>query len=239
MFTYISLFSGIGCSDLAVQQFLGWKPYCYVEKNEYRISVLTARIEDELLFDAPIWDDARTFDGTPWRGLTDCIIGSDECQGIPRSQSSGEHIDTPTEAFLRIVSEVQPRFVIRETPYKTRAESPSSADSFADWLEALDYSTTLLEIRASDMGADHRRTRIFVGASLVHAESNRSEDTRRAAHWFSTPCRPTRWTASPRICRSTDGVAYWNERLRALGVGSVPSVVTAVSAVLSGEGIVL
>lgn len=240
MFTYISLFSGIGCSDLAVQQFLGWKPLCYVEKNNFRISALAKRIEEGILFDAPIWDDARTFIGTHWSGLADCIIGSDECPNSSRSPSSRGHIDTLAEVFLRIVNEIQPKYVIRETPHRIRAKSPASADSFADWLTALGYTTTILEVRASDLGADHRRTRTYVGASLVYPDPCRPQiDSNRTEQWYTTPCRPNRWTASPRICRSAHGTTHRNERLRALGVGAVPGMVATVSAVLSGEGIVV
>lgn len=238
MYTYLSLFSGIGCNDLAVQHFLGWSALCYVEKNDYNVLCLSHRIEDGILQDASIWDDVSTFNGRTWRGLADCIVGSDPGEGAT-GRAAGQCAGTLAEAFVRVVEEVQPKFVIRETPIRVKASSPESADTFADWLKALGYATTILEVRASDMGADHRRTRTYVGASLVYPVRNRQEISQDTVErWHSTPCRPARWTAPPRVCGRTDGFASWHERIRSLGGGSVPCMVAAVSAVLTGDGVV-
>ena len=37
-------------------------------------------MEDGSLAEAPIWDDLRTFDGRPWRGVVDCIAAGLPCQ---------------------------------------------------------------------------------------------------------------------------------------------------------------
>jgi DNA (cytosine-5)-methyltransferase 1 len=244
MLTYGSLFSGIGCNDIALHQFLGWEAAFYVEKNTHCISCIESRIGEEVISDSPIWDDVTTFDGKPWGGLCDCIIGGDPCQSNSAAAQTGEHPQSLADAFIRIVSEIRPSYVIRENPSKVRASAPSTADYFCDRLEGLGYRTQILEVRASDMGADHRRARLFVCASLVYPDSDRperevwAERESVAERWLRTPSRPTRWTAPPRILRSTDGFARRTERLRAIGNGATPAVVAVVSAVCVDEGIV-
>jgi DNA (cytosine-5)-methyltransferase 1 len=241
---YLSLFSGIGCNDIALHQFVGWEAVCYVEKNPHCVLCLEARIREEVIADAPIWDDVTTFDGRPWSGFVHTIVGGDPCQSNSVAAQTGERAESLADSFLRIVSEVRPSYVIRENPSKVRATAPSSADYFADRLETLGYRTQILEVRACDMGADHRRARLFVCASLVYPDSDgqegeiRSQRESFAARWLRTPSRPTRWTAPPRVLRSTDGLARRTERLRAIGNGAVPAVVAVVSAVCTDQGIV-
>ena len=37
-------------------------------------------MEADLLDAAPVWDDLQTFDGSPWRGVVDWLIGGIPCQ---------------------------------------------------------------------------------------------------------------------------------------------------------------
>ena len=64
----------------------------------------------------PVWTDARTFDGKPWRGVVDILVAGYPCQ--PFSQS-GKRRGASDErnlwpAVLRIVSECQPSAVFLE-----------------------------------------------------------------------------------------------------------------------------
>ena len=80
-FNTISLCSGVGGLDLGLKLAVGnARTVCYVEIESYAQKVLASRIKDGGLDAAPIWSDLKTFDGSPWRGKVDCIIGGYPCQ---------------------------------------------------------------------------------------------------------------------------------------------------------------
>ncbi|MGQ9984709.1 DNA cytosine methyltransferase, partial [Pseudomonas aeruginosa] len=64
-----------------------------------------------------MWDDVRTFDGRPWRGLVDVVSGGFPCQDISAAGNGagiyGERSGLWRE-MARIVGEVRPRFVFVE-----------------------------------------------------------------------------------------------------------------------------
>ena len=76
----ISLFAGVGGLDLGVGAVLDTRVVCYVEGEAAAAATLVARMEDGALDEAPVWGDAATFDGKPWRGAVDCIMGGFPCQ---------------------------------------------------------------------------------------------------------------------------------------------------------------
>src|SRR3990170_1286264 len=53
---------------------------CYVEIEAFACEILVSRMEDKCLDEAPMWTDLKTFDGKPWRGVVDIIIGGYPCQ---------------------------------------------------------------------------------------------------------------------------------------------------------------
>ena len=79
----ISLFSGIGGLDLAVKLvFPEARTVAFCERESYAAATLVARMEDKTLDEAPIWSDITTFDGKPWRGKVDTLIGGFPCTDI-------------------------------------------------------------------------------------------------------------------------------------------------------------
>lgn len=75
----LALFTGTG-GGLLGSRLLGWTPVCAVEKESYCREVLLRRQRDGLLDLFPIWDDIRTFDGSPWRGAVDIVTAGFPCQ---------------------------------------------------------------------------------------------------------------------------------------------------------------
>jgi DNA (cytosine-5)-methyltransferase 1 len=97
----LALFAGAGGGILG-GILLGWSTVCAVELDAYCRSVLLARQRDGILPFFPIWDDIRTFDGTPWRVIVDVISVGFPCQDIssagvckPRSGLEGFLFDPP------------------------------------------------------------------------------------------------------------------------------------------------
>jgi DNA (cytosine-5)-methyltransferase 1 len=92
---------------------LGWRTVCAVECDPYAASVLCARQNDGILAPFPIWDDVRTFDGRPWRGIVDVVSGGFPCQDISCAGRgaglSGERSGLWWEMY-RIIGEVRPRY---------------------------------------------------------------------------------------------------------------------------------
>lgn len=112
----LALFSGAGGGILA-GKLLGWRTVCAVEIEEYPRHVLLARQDDGTLPPFPIWDDVRTFDGKPWRGLVDVISAGFPCQDISVC-GTGEGLDGERSGLWkeakRIIGEIRPPFVLVE-----------------------------------------------------------------------------------------------------------------------------
>ena len=116
----LELFAGAGGGILA-GELLRHRTVCAVEYNAYARSVLLARQNDRTLAPFPIWDDVRTFDGKPWRGIVDLVSGGFPCQDISAA-GRGAGIEGERSGLwgemARIICEVRPRFVIVENSPK-------------------------------------------------------------------------------------------------------------------------
>lgn len=160
----LALFAGAGGGILG-GHLLGWRTVCAVEYNAYARSVLLARQNDGTLPPFPVWDDVRTFDGKPWRGLVDVVSGGFPCQDISAAGKGagleGERSGLWSE-FARIISEVRPRRVLVEnSPILT---SRGLGRVLGD-LAALGYDAKWGVISAADTGAFHLRERIWIVAN--------------------------------------------------------------------------
>ena len=96
--TYLSLFTGAGGGDLAMQHLLGFKCKGYVEYENYCQEVIKQRITDGLLDSAPIFGDIRAFisEGyaASYQGLVDVITGGFpcpdvDCDGVVEYETTG------------------------------------------------------------------------------------------------------------------------------------------------------
>jgi DNA (cytosine-5)-methyltransferase 1 len=113
----LALFAGAGGGILG-GTLLGWRTVCAVEFDEHARNVLVARQNDGCLKPFPIWDDVRTFDGKPWRGIVDVVSGGFPCQDISCANTEGKGLDGEKSGLwremARIICEIQPRFAIVE-----------------------------------------------------------------------------------------------------------------------------
>lgn len=110
----LSLFAGIGGG------LLGWRTVCAVEIEPFCIDRIMQRQNEGHLDRFPIWDDIRTFDGKPWRGIVDVVSGGFPCQDISCAGKGagieGERSGLWSE-MARVIGEVRPKYsFVENTP---------------------------------------------------------------------------------------------------------------------------
>lgn len=181
----LALFAGAGGGILG-GKLLGWKTVCAVELEPYASAVLCARQNDGILPPFPIWDDVRSFDGNPWKGRVDIISGGFPCQDISCA-GKGAGIDGTRSGlwreFARIISEVRPRLVFVEN--SNQLVKRGLARVLGD-LAALGYDAEWEIMGADDVGAPHRRKRLW----LLGVDRNANSSSERQIREFSGRTTP-------------------------------------------------
>lgn len=225
----LALFAGAGGGILG-GKLLGWRTVCAVEFGEYPRRVLMARQNDGCLEPFPIWDDVRTFDGKPWRGIADVVSGGFPCQDISCAGNgagiNGERSGLWVE-MARIIDEVRPRYAfVENSPMLT---SRGLGIILGDLAE-MGYDAKWGVCGADDVGAPHRRKRIWIvgypsGERLPESDiyfwKHSEEQEGYSGTWNG------RRVDKPGIVGVVDGVADWMDRLKAAGNGQVPVVAEA------------
>jgi len=163
--TELSLFSGYGGFSLGLRLAgIRSQTVCYVEWDAYCQRLIAQRIDDGFLDDAPLWDDVRTFDGTPWRGHVDIVTAGFPCQphsvaGQRRGEADERNLWPDT---LRIIREVGPSYVILENVpglLVPNGGGGSYATTVVGELSAIGYDAVWHCVPAAAVGAPHLRWR--------------------------------------------------------------------------------
>jgi DNA (cytosine-5)-methyltransferase 1 len=244
----LALFAGSGGGILG-GKLLGWRTVCAVEINEYCRERLMQRQNEGHLPPFPIWDDVRTFDGKPWRGLVDVISGGFPCQDIS-SQSSvygnsdgldGERSGLWSE-FARLIGEIRPKHAfIENSPNLTFR----GLDRIMCDLAALGHSARWGVVGANSAGLDHLRERIWIvtdndGFRLEGRNNSNKERQGGAAFRPMAGLRQNKVRIdipAPNAFGAANGLAGRVDRLKAVGNGQVPAVVKIVWRTLTNEKI--
>lgn len=224
----LALFAGAGGGILG-GKLLGWRTVCAVEYAEYPREVLAARQNDGCLETFPIWDDVRTFDGKPWRGIVDVVSGGFPCQGISAANPNGKGLDDPRSGLWfemrRVIGEVQPRFALIEN-------SPEIVDNggcriVADLIR-MGYVGCHGVLGACSVGAPHPRERMWFVCNAASVRQSKSHKLIRKMSKDRKEHSRT-WNGArvdqPGIIGVVDGLACQMDRLKAIGNGQVPAVV--------------
>jgi DNA (cytosine-5)-methyltransferase 1 len=157
---HLELFAGIGGIALA-SEWAGFEHVGFVERDPFCQKVLAKHWPH-----VPIYDDVTTFDGTRFRGV-DLISGGFPCQ--PHSvagsrKASADERDLWGEV-VRIVGEAKPRwFLVENVPGLLSSESGRFFGRVVNELATLGYRVGWACYGASDVGAVHRRNRVFIVA---------------------------------------------------------------------------
>ena len=170
----LSLFSGGGGLDIGLERALERLGYAsqhvaYVEREAYAAGVLVARMEEARLAPAPVWTDIAKFDGRPFRGLVDIIVGGWPCQpwSVAGSRAGVDDERDMWPHVARLLGEIQPRWLVGENV--SGFIRGGLGRTLRD-LVALGFDAEWTSIRASDVGAPHRRERMFILADSQRAK---------------------------------------------------------------------
>lgn len=170
----LALCSGFGGIERGLESRIdGFKTVCHVEGEAYAVANLVKKIQEGAIHEAPVWSNVQTFDGTPWRGKLDIITGGFPCQ--PHS-SAGKLLGQKDPRNLwpdvkRIIGEVSPRILFLENVSNiNNTIGPSIVGDLAE----MGYNSAWCVVRASEVGAPHRRARWFIMAIANTYNSNES-----------------------------------------------------------------
>ena len=159
----LSLCTGYGGLELALRDVFGEqvRTVCYVEWETYAAATLMARMEEQRLDKAPIWDDLTTFDGKAWSGKVDIITAGFPCQPVSnagrRELQSDDRWIWPD--IYRIICEIRPRFVFLEN---VAGLLSGGLDIVLGNLATAGYDAEWTSIKAKEVGASHNRLRVFI-----------------------------------------------------------------------------
>jgi len=227
-----SLFTGIGGLDLGLER-AGLGPVLWqVECNERARAVLEQHWPEAIRY-----DDVRSV-GAATLARVGLICGGFPCQDVSsagaRAGLQGSRSGLWFE-FERIVGELRPEWVVVEN---VASGAALWVDTVLRELEQLGYACLPIPLAASDVGAPHRRSRVFVvahadrqgqSAFAVHGEMERSS---RAARDVADALQPRREEDRPQAhagrCRLAPHTGWQPER------GMVP-LVHGVSSRLAGR----
>lgn len=170
------VFSGVGWFEFATAEAfrehgIAAQVVGYCERDAVAASILSY-MADATHNAAPIWDDIKTLDGNPWRGVVDCIVGGIPCpaysttgkhKGNTDWRAWGEDGKGPQYHFLRIIGEMQPAFVFMENvpEYVSGGHFRRLGQGLLDMGYLL---PPCIFLSAAALGAPQRRKRVFIAA---------------------------------------------------------------------------
>jgi DNA (cytosine-5)-methyltransferase 1 len=167
----LSFCTGAGGLELALHLLTDrFTTVGYVERDSYAAAILLARMEDATLDPAPIWDDVRTFDPAPWRGAVDCVLAGYPCQPFSiAGKGLGDADPRHLWPFIkRHIESLLPWLVILENVPRHLGVG---FDAVLADLQRMGYRVEAGLFSAAEVGAPHRRNRLFVVGILGDSES--------------------------------------------------------------------
>jgi len=245
----ISFCTGYGGIELGLRQAgVDVREICYVEIEAYAIANLVAKIEENKLGAAPVWTDIKTFPAEIFRGKVHGITGGYPCQPFSHAgQRKGT--DDPRHLWpyiLEHVRTIRPVWCFFEN---VEGHLTLGFKEVFKSLRDLGYSVEAGLFTASEVGAPHRRKRLFILAYTESEGFSRGRDGDSAERreecqgyrgriqcgiantslhrWPARPGQQQYEWEEPRTIKSSmgcaiDGVNAGVDMLRLLGNGVVP-----------------
>lgn len=166
-FRGISLCAGYAGLDLGLHiAEPRYRTVGYVEREAHAAATLVARMADQALGEALVWDDLRSFDGRPWRGRVHLLSAGYPCQPFSYAGRRGGESD-PRHLWpevARIAGEIEPEWIFCENVEGHLSMGYADVEAC---LRGMGYTTKAGIFTAREAGASHRRRRLFI---LAHAD---------------------------------------------------------------------
>lgn len=257
----LSLFSGAGGGVLG-SKLLGHRIIGYVEFDAYCQEILKQRIADGILDAAPIFGDIRKFisEGyaADYKGMVDIITAGFPCQPFSVAGKRGGENDARNmwPETLEVIRRVKPKFVFLEN-----VPGLKSNPYFRKILRQISesrYDAKWTCLGADDIGANHRRKRLWILAYAQSRESRKPTKWKRRENfsggseekYLAEPSsiyverfkdgqeegksrRSSWWSVEPRVGRVVTGFPSRVDRLKALGNAQVPIQMAYAFSILS------
>lgn len=163
----LSLCAGAGGLDLGLHVAEPrYRTVCYVEREAYAAATLVARMEDAALDRAPVWSDLGTFDASQFHGAVDLVASGDPCQPNSVAGKRGGDGDDRwlIDQVLRVVEESGTRRLFREN---VAGNADGQLAALVPALERMGFRVAAGIFSAAEVGASHRRERLFLMADAV------------------------------------------------------------------------
>jgi DNA (cytosine-5)-methyltransferase 1 len=155
----LSLFSGYGGIDLALEEYVETKVFCEIEK--YAQAILLSRMDDGTFPFAPIWNDITTLDAKQLRGIINIVLAGFPCQDISVA-GKGKGLDGKRSGLffevIRVCEEASPEFIFLENVPAIRTRGSIEVQ---EALASIGYDCRFGMLSAAEVGANHRRDRFF------------------------------------------------------------------------------
>lgn len=154
----------------------------FVEVETFIVENLLAAMEAGVVAPAPIWSNIKTFDPKPFRGVIDGIIGGYPCQPFSVAGNRGGE-DDPRHLWpfiRRHIEVIQPGWCFFEN---VAGHLTLGFDVVKRELEEMGYWVEAGIYTAEEVGAPHRRERLFIlavrmGNTYGAKQGTESGDTR-------------------------------------------------------------
>ena len=176
----ISFCTGYSGLELGIKRAgVDVRTICYLEIEVYVQAVLVKAIQEGRLCPAPIWTNVKSFDARPFRGVVDGITGGFPCQpfssaGKRKGQEDPRHLWPSIANSIRLC---RPGWVFLENV--PGLVTLGLRDVLQD-LGQMGYRTTWNIFSAEEVGAPHRRKRVFIlGNSTSKRPCGGSKDITR------------------------------------------------------------
>ena len=168
MMKHGSLFSGIGCFDLA-SELMGWENVFHCEWNEFGKKVL-----HHYWPNAESFDDITKTDFTKYANQIDIITGGFPCQpystaGKRQGKEDERHL---WPQMLRAIREIKPKYIVGENVFGLLNWNGGMVfDEVHSDLEFEGYEVQAVVIPAAAVNAPHGRDRVWF---VAHSKSART-----------------------------------------------------------------
>lgn len=206
----ISLCTGGGGLDLGVELAIpSFRSVVMVEREAFACAHLVEAMRQGLMAPAPIWTDARTFAGRPWRGLVDGLIGGIPCQ--PHSLA-GKRLG---EDDARDLWSCARRIIVQSGAWWVLIENVggmlTSGGAERVWgdLQRLGFKVEGGVFRASEVGAPHERERLFI-LGVADAVRGGCDGRQEGQEWGSQQRAADEWSGGgPVFPPGPDDLSSW------------------------------